>query len=423
MGKIKLGKVVANTLNKKKIGGETFSPSYLTGIDILDYRNAHWEGNELVKGISGGKILTVVGKSGSGKSSLAYQIAGMIRRTHEDAQIIHLDYERAANRARIARLSKTPIDEIFYGSETWNYLNSNISSETLYQLVKAVYDVKMENKEDITIQDTFNGNKVEYLVPTVIIVDSLASMIPSSIIDEDELSGSMSASAIAKTNNAIYKRISNFITDANITIININHITQTIAMGIPKKPTLNFLSMDESLPGGTSASFLADTLIKLDPGTKLEEDKDFGIKGFVTVCQFIKSRSSAAGRKINLVFEQETGFNNLLTNILFLKESKLLLGSGVGYYIETMPDKKFRMKNVEEKYKTDKDFREGLDAYIIEQYTKFASIEEEDPIEEEFALVQLVDEVKEIWLANDGKYYKIIDELTGDCQEVQYKPE
>ena len=221
--------------------------------DLLDYMNGRMEGSEVVKGVSGGKIVTVVGKSGSGKSTLAYQIAGMVLKSNPDAQVIHLDYERSANKARISMMSKVPIDEIFNGSDVWNYMNSNISSESLYKLVKAIYDIKMSNKDDITIEEEFNGAKVSYVVPTVLIVDSVAAMTPSDIIEEAELSGPMSASAIARSNNAIYKRISNFITDANIMIININHITQTIAMGVPKKPILNFLSMDESVAGGSSA--------------------------------------------------------------------------------------------------------------------------------------------------------------------------
>ena len=105
----------------------------------------------------------------------------------------------------------------------------------------------MSKKDECTVKTTFNGEKVEYLVPTVILVDSLVAMTPKDIQDETELSGSMSASAIAKTNNAIIKRITNFITDANIIIIIINHITSTIAMGPGTgKPALNFLGQNEA---------------------------------------------------------------------------------------------------------------------------------------------------------------------------------
>lgn len=418
MAKVRFGKLVADKIKKDKLGKEVYSPSYLTGLDILDYRNGRWEGNRKVLGVSGGKILTVVGKSGSGKSSLAYKITGVILKTHEDAQAIHLDYERAGNKGRIAAMAGINVDQIHADSDVYSYLNSDISSETLYQLVKAIHQLKMDNKADFTIEEEIDGRKVSYLVPTVLVVDSVVSMIPNDIIDEKELSGSMSASAIAKTNNQIFKRITNFITDANITIIAINHITQSIAMGPGStKPALNFLGQGESVPGGSSAIFLSDSLLKLDPGSKLEEDKDFGIKGFTVTAQYIKSRSNASGRKMTLIFDQEKGFDNLLTNIQYLKDNKLLLGSGHGYYIETMPDKKFKMKNVREIYASDADFRKGFDEYIVSLYTEFLSAVNEEE-EEAFMLVECVDEAKNIWLGNDGKKY-VYNVDTEECTEVE----
>lgn len=417
MAKLSIGKLVADKIKKDKLGTEVYSPSYRTGIDLIDYRNGRWEDNEKVLGISGGKILTVVGKSGSGKSTLAYKIAGQILKTDENAQVIHLDYERAGNKARIAAMAGIKSELIAADSEVYALLNSEISTETLYSLVKAVHELKMANKDDFTITETFNGHEVKYLVPTVIIVDSIATMIPNSIIEETELSGQMSATSIARINNSVYKRITNFITDANITIININHITTAVDIGMVKsKPALNFLGQNESLVGGSSAVFLADSLIKLDPGSKLEEDKDFGIKGFTVIAQFIKSRSNSSGRKFTLVFDQEKGFDNLLTNVQYLKEAKLLLGSGHGYYIETAPDKKFKMKNVRDLYASDEEFRTAFDAYIESIYTEFLTCGTEEKEEEEFTLVECVDEAKNIWLGNDGKKY-VYNEETGDCEE------
>ena len=35
-------------------------------------------------------------------------------------------------------------------------------------------------------------------------------------------------------------------------------------------------------------------------------------------------------------------------------------------------------------------------------------------------LEKIVDEKQGIWKANDGKYYVIVDEESGDCEEVEY---
>lgn len=401
-----LGSLVTQMIKKEKLGKETYSPNYRTGIDIMDYRGGRWEGDRKVLGICGGKILSIVGKTGSSKSSYAYKIAGEIIKTHENGQVIHLDYERAGNKTRIAHLAGIDAVDVSANSDKWTFLNSGISSETLYQLVKAIHKIKMDNKEDLIIREEVNGEEVEYFPPTVIIVDSVATMIPDSIIDETELSGQMSASAIARQNNAIFKRITNFITDANITIICINHITKKIEIGMVKtKAELNFLKQDESLPGGSSCYYLSDSNIKLEPGAKLDPSKDYGIKGFTVIGQYIKSRANAAGYQMTLIFDQENGLDNLLTNIQFLKENKLLLGSGHGYYIEPCPDKKFKLKNVRELYYGDDEFREIFDDYIDSIYTEFLSTK---PLEEENELefVNVIDEDLGIYEGNDGLFYR-----------------
>ena len=49
MAKVKFGKLVSDTLKKGKIGGESFAPSYSTGIDLLDYMNEEWKVLKLLK--------------------------------------------------------------------------------------------------------------------------------------------------------------------------------------------------------------------------------------------------------------------------------------------------------------------------------------------------------------------------------------
>ena len=85
-----------------------------------------------------------------------------------------------------------------------------------------------------------------------------------------------------------------------------------------------------------------------------------------------------------------------------------------------MPDKKFKMKNVRELYDTDKEFRDGFDSYMKEVYYELLSGKFDGEIEEQFILEKLVDEEQGIWKANDGKYYIITDEESGECEEVEY---
>ena len=51
---------------------------------------------------------------------------------------------------------------------------------------------------------------------------------PEKFTEEDELSGSMAASAVAKANAAIFKRITAFLKEVNIILLIINHVNAKI---------------------------------------------------------------------------------------------------------------------------------------------------------------------------------------------------
>jgi len=109
---------------------------------------------------------------------------------------------------------------------------------------------------------------------------------------------------------------------------------------------------------------VASTLLRLTPGATLKEDKDFGIKGFVDKLDVIKSRNSAAGGQIKLIYEQETGFSNVLTNFQLLLDLKLLGGTGTGgYYLNGLEEKKFKKKKLVELYNSDPEFKQSFDDY------------------------------------------------------------
>lgn len=415
-----------DTIEKEKLGEESlFVSAHPTGIDLFDYRNGRVELGVQKLGVDGGKIFTIIGKSGVGKSAYAIQTATKIVEPYEHGQIVHLDYERATTRARIQQVTRWSEELI---KQKYVLMNRGIYSETLYQMVKAIAKLKTENFDKLKI-DTGElddkGKPVYTLPPTVVLVDSWATMVPKDIAEEKELSGSMAASGIAKANNAIIKRIVGALEEANIILLIVNHITQKIEIGpVKTQAQLNYLKQDESIPGGTSCVYLANTLLKLQASSKLEGDKDFGIKGFKAVGELIKSRSNEAGNKFELVYSQSEGYHNLLTNFNMLKSLNLLKGNGRAYYFEVAPDSKFTQKNFVEKYKTDKVLKEAFDALVKSELEKFLSgvnttellgLDGEVIGEEELTLVKHIK--GDIWLANDGKEYHYNEE-TEEITEV-----
>ena len=238
------------TIEKEKLGVESlYTPSYGTGIDLFDYRNGRLELGDQMTGVDGGKIFTIIGKSGTGKTTIAVQMGAKIVEPYENGQVIHLDYERATTRARIQQVTRWSEELI---KSKYILMNRQIYSESLYQLVKATAKIKTENFDKLKLPTgkmDDDNNEIFVLPPTVFIVDSWATIVPKDIADEGELSGQMAATAIAKTNNAIIKRITGALEEANIILIIVNHITQKIEIGpIKTQAQLNYLKQDESIP-------------------------------------------------------------------------------------------------------------------------------------------------------------------------------
>ena len=107
-------------------------------------------------------------------------------------------------------------------------------------------------------------------------------------------------------------------------------------------------------------------MIKLTARKKLDEDSEFGIKGFFVEATFIKSRSTASGVTCMLVYDQVNGFDNLLTNYILVKEMGHLGGGGQGFYLKEYPSVKFTQKKFKEKYKENPEFAEAFNVVAKE---------------------------------------------------------
>ena len=192
-------------------------------------------------------------------------------------------------------------------------------------------------------------------------------------------------------------------------------------MPVKTSPQINYLKQNETLPGGTSALFLSSNILKLQASSKLEEEKDYGIKGFVTNSTLIKSRTNEAGRDFQMVYSQSNGYDNILTNFRELKSEGLLGGNGRAYYLKDLPDIKFTQKNFKEKYLSNEELKEVADNLIISLYNEFIPSSDifqdvnQDEIEsilydEEnnnnvIEFIECIDEEQDIWSASDGNYY------------------
>lgn len=310
-------------------------------------------------GITDGAAFELIGKPGCGKTTLAVQIAARIAERFEWSSIFHDDIEGGVSEVRKRVLTGWNEDMM---EEKYRYRNTGITSENFYESITTLKEVKLANKDSI-MYDTgvcdYKGNPVYKMQPDIYILDSAAMLIPEKFSEEEELSGSMSSTAAAKSNTISFKRIIPQLKACNIILIMINHINDDVSF-MPKKPDLAWLKVGETVPGGKIFKYLPNLIIRLDENTKLKEDKDLGINGIIVDAVICKSRTGRAGRTCQLVFDYDRGFDNDLSLYITLKANKLINGAGAYFSLVGYPDLKFTQKGFVEKLHTDEEFAKAF---------------------------------------------------------------
>lgn len=357
------------------------------GFTNLDYLNGQIittdsGEKQLYTGISNGRIIMCIGKSGSGKSTLAMQIGANIIKRYENGLLYLFDFEQNNTKERFRMV--TGVSDSYFNDHC-TILRDGITTESVLRLLSKVKEFKLNHEKELMV-DNENGIKdetgetIKILPPSVIIVDSLAMMLPEDNLSEEEIQGSMAATSIAKINSQFFKKAVQICNKANIILIFINHITQNIAIGVtPPSAAVNYLKQDEAIAGGKAALYVTDTLLKITTSSKLEPDKLWGIKGFEAKIEICKSRHAPAGRAVNMIYDQVNGFRNDLSMLDYIKSCGGLKGNGMAYYIDGYDQYKFKLSNFKEKYDSIPEFKNIVNS-AAENYLK-SSIKESDNIQ------------------------------------------
>ena len=248
--------------------------------------------------------------------------------------------------------------------------NSGVTAENFFERIKMVHDLKIESKDeymyDTGLLDT-NGEKIYKFEPTIYILDSLGMLMPDQYANEDELSGQMSTTASAKTNSAIFRRIIALLKSANIILLCINHILDDVDINpfAKKQQQLAYLKPGERVGGGKVALYVSNLIIRMDDHSKMKPTEGFCIRGSLVTLTIMKSRTSAAGNSITLVFDYEKGFDKDLSLFYTMKELGYVNGAGAYLYFGDRSDMKFAQKNFKQKLQENPELQE---VFITEGY-------------------------------------------------------
>lgn len=310
-------------------------------------------------GITDGSMNMIIGRSGCGKTTFCTQAAANIIRPFKTSCIFHDDIEGGIIKSRTEILTGFVGEEL---AKRYITRNTGITAENFYERIKMIYDLKMENREDYSydtgLYDT-NGDRITKLEPTVYILDSLALLMPEKYTEEDDLSGQMSATAAAKTNAMLFKRVVPMLKSANIILLIINHINQKVDINPMQrtKAQVGYLKQGETLPAGNTPIYLSNNLIRFDDHSKLKSSETFGIDGTLVDISLVKSRTARAGGVATVVYDQNRGFDPELSLFILLKEHKRVNGAGAFLYLGDRSDIKFSQKQFKEKLATNPELR------------------------------------------------------------------
>ena len=121
-------------------------------------------------GIVDGSSQMFIGRPGSGKTTIALQMAANIVRRFPDAVIFYDDIEGGSNATRRELLTHFSQEEL---DQRIIYRNAAVSAENFYKRIITIYDEKMDNKADYEYDTGLcdsRGNRIFKLIPTVYIM-------------------------------------------------------------------------------------------------------------------------------------------------------------------------------------------------------------------------------------------------------------
>jgi hypothetical protein len=203
------------------------------------------------------------------------------------------------------------------------------------------------------------GERIFKLIPSFYFIDSFAMLMPKDITEDAVGENVMGATATAKKNTELVKKISQLLKEANINLFTINHILDDIQMGfLPKPVQVDGLKQGERMPGGKTAQYLANNLIRLDEKKKWKDTEGFGINASIVEATPVKSRTNATRRAVPLVFDKTHGkYSNELSVYQFIKDLGLVEGAGKSMYFHGFPEAKFSQKEFLNQLKTDRELQ------------------------------------------------------------------
>ena len=344
--------------------------NYSTGLLPLDYANGFWltvdDGNGRRKvpitGIIGGTFISIIGSMGTGKSTLADQIAYNIIKPFKNGAMFHIDCEKTNLKERMIQVTGAGFDD----QRIVLKKDEHIYIEDVQEMFNKICVAKEEggNLYKYEVEDrTFDGKKFLAYEPTVFVIDSLPSFNSRENRTEENLGTNMDGARAAKDVTRFYNNCLGRMMKYNITIITINHIVpKVIADPYSQPPSgLMMLKKTEQVNRGYAAQYYSQNYFRLDAiKSNFYKKEDVGFEGFKGTLQIAKTKTSFVGSTVDICFNGDKGFDPVYTLFEYANANGLIEGRNPFLRLQGFPDLKFSRKDFYKKMTGEEEFRNAV---------------------------------------------------------------
>jgi hypothetical protein len=311
-------------------------------------------------------IHTVVGKTQSGKTAFFTKLCGNTVNNYPNSVFYFRDAEKTTSVERIRRLTGFTQNQY---DEKVDYKRYGIDHDFVYNDIRRICQMKESLRDHIMIDTGFinpKGKSVKIFPPDVYLIDSLPSL---NIASEDEevktgshhkdtydvkeagVDNNIEGMQEAKHNKMLFVKILDMIYRYNIRVIVVNHITVNTQMNVKPQyiqKQLAFLKQNEKISGGNTYLYLCASISRVDFVNRLDDD-EFGpmIHGFRNRITMIKNKTNISGVPIELIFDQDTGYNGLLSSFNYILNRRYGLDMGArSMSLKALPNITFTKKSL-----------------------------------------------------------------------------
>lgn len=246
------------------------------------------------KGIPGGRIIELHGKSSTGKSALAYDII--------------------ANAQKMGGVAL--------------YIDTEGSAEQTFAKVLGVDGSRLVATQARTIEELYNKAlsfiqkaraKFGPTIPIVVIGDSVTAPTDDEIEKDMRESGKLADNA--KTQRRALRNLVGMCSEQQAIFIGINHVTANIGGYVKETPT-----------GGSGWEFFPSLRIKLAYPTKIEGEVKDSTVGIIVKAYIAKSKVDRPFRSADIHLRYENGIDDVRPTLEFVRRNSPLFGVSAGWY-------------------------------------------------------------------------------------------